>query len=202
MKNIAFYGGSFNPPNNIHLKIAKDILQKLNINELYFVPVGNYYRKNGLIDVYHRYNMLKLLCNNEKNIFVSNITLNEVNNLKAIDIFKIINNKYENDNVYFIMGADNFVQIHKWKDFEELVGNFKIIIVKRDDININNIILENKILENNKDNFHIVDMDNVESQIDSTEIRSKIEKGENVQEYLNINVYNYIKSNNLYKTGF
>lgn len=202
MKNIAFYGGSFNPPNNIHLKIAKDILQKLNINELYFVPVGNYYRKNGLIDVYHRYNMLKLLCNNEKNIFVSNITLNEVNNLKAIDIFKIINNKYGNDNVYFIMGADNFVQIHKWKGFEELVGNFKIIIVKRDDININNIILENKILEKNKDNFYIVDMDNVESQIDSTEIRSKIEKSENVQEYLNINVYNYIKSNNLYKTGF
>ena len=202
MKNIAFYGGSFNPPNNIHLNIAKNILQKLDINELYFVPVGNYYEKNGLIDVNHRYNMLNLICQYKKNMHVSDITLNEVNNLKAIDIFKIIKNKYESDNIYFIMGADNFVQIHKWKDFEELVGNFKIIIVKRDDININNIILENKILEKNKDNFYIVDIDNVESQIDSTEIRSKIEKGENVQEYLNINVYNYIKSNNLYKTGF
>ena len=50
MGNIAFYGGSFNPPTNIHLQIAKNVLKQLNIDKVYFVPVGNYYQKNELID--------------------------------------------------------------------------------------------------------------------------------------------------------
>lgn len=201
MKNIAFYGGSFNPPTNIHLQIAKNVLKQLNIDKVYFVPVGNYYQKNGLIDVKHRFNMLNIMCKNEENIYVSDITLKEKNNLKAIDIFKIIKEKYPKDNIYYIMGSDNFSKILQWKNFEELVKDYKIIIVKRDNIDINKIILENRILEMNKDNFFIINSEDTQNKIDSTEIRNKIKNRESVLEYLGKNINEYITLNGLYLTN-
>ena len=198
MGNIAFYGGSFNPPTNIHLKIAKNVLKQLNLDKVFFVPVGNYYQKNELIDVKHRFNMLKIMCENEEGIYVSDITLNEKNNLKAIDIFKIIKEKYSKDNVYFIMGSDNFFEITKWKDFEELVGNYKIIIVKRDNIDVNKIILENKILEANKNNFFIINSEGTQNKIDSTAVRNKIRNGYCILEFVDKKISEYIIKNELY----
>lgn len=198
MGNIAFYGGSFNPPTNIHLQIAKNVLKQLNIDKVYFVPVGNYYQKNELIDVKHRLNMLNIMCENQDKMYVSDITLNEKNNLKAIDVFKMLKEKYLNDNAYFIMGSDNFFKITEWKNFEELVGNYKIIIVKRDNVDINKIILENRILEVNKNNFFIINSEDTQNKVDSTEVRSKIKNSENIDKYLNKKISEYIVQNRLY----
>ena len=198
MKNIAFYGGSFNPPTNIHLQIAKNVLKQLNIDKVYFVPVGNYYQKNELIDVKHRLNMLNIMCENQDKMYVSDITLNEKNNLKAIDVFKMLKEKYSNDNAYFIMGSDNFIKITEWKNFEELVENYKIIIVKRDNVDINKIILENRILEINKNNFFIINSEDTQNKVDSTEVRRKIKNSENIDKYLNKKISEYIVQNGLY----
>jgi len=201
VENIAFYGGSFNPPTKIHFQIAKNVLKQLNIDKVYFVPVGNYYQKNGLIDVKHRFNMLNLMCKSEENICVSDITLNQINNLKAINVFKMLKEKYLNENVYFIMGSDNFSKIHQWENFEQLVTDYKIIIIKRDNVNINNLILENKILNNNKNNFIILNSDDTQNKIDSTEVRNKIKNQENVLEYIDEKIINYIIENGLYLTN-
>lgn len=198
MENIAFYGGSFNPPTNIHLQIAKNVLKQLNIDKVYFVPVGNYYQKNELIDVKHRLNMLNIMCENQDKMYVSDITLNEKNNLKAIDVFKMLKEKYSNDNVYFIMGSDNFIKITEWKNFDELVENYKIIIVKRDNVDINKIILENRILEVNKNNFFIINSEDTQNKVDSTEVRRKIKNSENIDKYLNKKISEYIVQNGLY----
>ena len=198
MENIAFYGGSFNPPTNIHLQIAKNVLKQLNMDKVYFVPVGNYYQKNELIDVKHRLNMLNIMCENQDKMYVSDITLNEKNNLKAIDVFKMLKEKYSNDNAYFIMGSDNFIKITEWKNFEELVENYKIIIVKRDNVDINKIILENRILEINKNNFFIINSEDTQNKVDSTEVRRKIKNSENIDKYLNKKISEYIVQNGLY----
>ena len=63
---ISFFGGSFNPPTYAHLNIAVDSLRKLNVDKLFFVPVGNTYKKPYLIDEKYRYEMLEIMCNNEK----------------------------------------------------------------------------------------------------------------------------------------
>ena len=61
-KIIAVFGGSFNPPLNSHLILAKQILETdKNIRKLYFVPVSTKYNKNSLEKDEHRYNMLKLM---------------------------------------------------------------------------------------------------------------------------------------------
>ena len=69
MKRMGFFGGSFNPPTYAHINIAKASIEKLGLDKFFFVPVGNLYNKPDLIDEVYRYDMLKIACKNENNIF-------------------------------------------------------------------------------------------------------------------------------------
>ena len=53
-KGIAIFGGSFNPPLNSHLELAKQIIINLDyVEKVIFVPVSTKYnRKNNLVDDY------------------------------------------------------------------------------------------------------------------------------------------------------
>lgn len=202
MKKIAFFGGSFNPPNNSHINIAKLAIKKFNLDNVYFVPVGNYYKKDGLIDVKYRYEMLKIATKNCINMKVSDITLKETNNLKAIDIFKKIKQLYSNDDIYYIMGADNFLNILNWKNATELISNFKIIIIGRDNIDLKSYILKSELLKDNIDNFYVINnLDEASDNQDvfsSTYIRTKIKNGESISKLTNEEVIEYIEENKLY----
>lgn len=196
MNKYGFFGGSFNPPTNAHIYLAEKVITEVKLNKLFFVPVGNYYPKIGLIDEKHRYEMLKIICNKNEKLDVLDIELGINKNLKAIDAFKLIKEKYSNDDLYYIMGADNLAQISKWKDAEKLIKNFKFVILKRDGYFIDEIVNENTILCKYKNNFKIID--NIDyAGISSTDVRNKLK--------LNINktdipetLREYIKDNKLY----
>ena len=86
------------------------------------------------------------------------------------------------------MGADNIINLDKWKNIKEIL-TYKIIIVNRDNIDIN------KYLERfPKDQFIVIpSFPNI--NISSTEIRKGNSK------YLNPKIKKYIEQNQLYKRG-
>lgn len=63
---IGFFGGSFNPPTNAHITLAKSAIKICNLEKVIFVPVGDFYEKKDLISGIHRYNMLKIACSRTK----------------------------------------------------------------------------------------------------------------------------------------
>lgn len=200
MKKYAFFGGSFNPPTIAHKRCAEKILQELKLDKLFFVPVGDGYKKAGLINEKYRYEMLKLICKENEKLDVCDIELNKDINFKAIDVFRLIKNKYKEDVIYFIMGADNFKNILNWKDWEELISNYSFILLNRNNINLEKLIYENEILNKYRNNFHY--MNNMkEIEISSTFIRDKIKvcEKELIKDMLDINVLQYIEINKLYK---
>lgn len=150
------------------------------------MPVGNYYTKNALIDAKHRYNMLKLAI--EDKMEVEKIAVESKIKLYASDTFELIKEKYNKDDIFFIMGSDNFRKMPTWKNYEELKSNYNIIVVERERKKIRN--------ENPKNIIEFIP-ENL-AEIDSTQIRQMIKNNENVEKYLNPNVIQYIKKNNLY----
>ena len=58
-------------------------------------------------------------------IFVENIEMNQKNNISMIEALKMIEKKYkelyDNIEVSYIMGADNFIKLPTWNDAEKLV---------------------------------------------------------------------------------
>lgn len=150
------------------------------------MPVGDYYEKNDLIEAKHRYNMLKLAI--EDKMDVEKIGIESKIKLYAIDTLKLISEKYANDDIFFIMGSDNFRKMPKWKGYEELKSNYNIIVVERERKTVRYEEPEN-IIEFIPENL---------AKIDSTQIRQMIKNNENVEKYLNSKVIEYIKQNKLY----
>ena len=172
MEKIGFFGGCFNPPTNVHIKIANDLIKQGKLDKVVFVPVNDYYKKSDLIEAKHRMNMLKLAIKGHSGLEVDDVEIKENRKLFAIDAFEIIYNKYAQQNdVYFLMGSDNYNKMPTWKDYDEIKYKYNYIVIDRD-----------------------------ENEISSTEIRSMIRNNDKkVMEYLPEEVYNYIIENELYK---
>ena len=201
MGKIVVFGGSFNPPTRAHYELGLKALEFLDGDRLCFVPVGDKYSKDGLIESKHRVNMLNLLCDNHNNECVD-VDLTEVNaqgNLNTINTLRILGEKYNNATLYFLLGADNLLHLTEWHKAEEILRDYKILAIKRDGYSIKDIIKHKGLLTKYKDNIIEVDIKE-EMMISSTMVRKMIvSKDESVIRYINENVNKYIQENNLYK---
>ena len=171
-KKYAFFGGSFNPPTYGHIGLAQNAVEEFGLDKLFFVPVGNKYNKKGLIDEKHRYNMLKIACQDAKKLDVSDIELNKNINFNASEVFKMIENKYKNDDIYFVLGADNLEKMPLWDNFSELL-RYNYIILERGEKKVQDIINSSDELRENKQKFKIIKNQEL-MQISSTQLRNAI----------------------------
>lgn len=60
---IGIYVGSFNPVHIGHIKFANDLVSKNILDKVIIIPTKNYWNKQSLISLEHRYNMLKMVEN-------------------------------------------------------------------------------------------------------------------------------------------
>lgn len=176
MERIGFFGGCFNPPTNIHIEIANNLIKDGKLDKVVFVPVNDYYKKENLVEAKHRYNMLKLATKQYDKLEVDDIEIKQDRQLFAVDAFEVIYNsafakETNKDNIFLIMGSDNYNKMPLWKDYDKIKDKYNYIVIDRD-----------------------------EKQISSTVIRDMIKNDdENVLNYIPKEVYNYIIKNELYK---
>lgn len=182
---IGVFGGSFNPPHLMHLNIAKDLLRLKYLDKVIFVPTGNKYSKDDLIDIKYRIEMLKIMTISYDDMIVSDYENQDrvVYTYETLDYFK---KKYLGSEIYFILGADNLKQISNWKNSEYILSNYKLLVINRGDDKIEV-----------KDNVVVTDILN--NDISSTFIRNNIDNNDIIKKYLDKNVLEYIRKEKLYE---
>lgn len=182
---IGVFGGSFNPPHLMHLNIAKDLLRLKYLDKVIFVPTGNKYIKDDLIDIKYRIEMLKIMIISYDDMIVSDYENQDrvVYTYETLDYFK---KKYLGSEIYFILGADNLKQISNWKNSEYILSNYKLLVINRGDDKIEI-----------KDNVVVTDILN--NDISSTFIRNNIDNDDIIKKYLDKNVLEYIRKEKLYE---
>ena len=186
---IGIYPGSFDPIHLGHIKIVNKILEDKLVDKVLIVPTGDYWNKNVVASLQDRINMAKLF--ETDNIVIET----KDNNIKATyDLIKSKEKEFINDEIYLIIGGDNLEYLEKWINFENLI-KYPFIIVGRD--NFNKSYIDNKFKNYNKDNYVILDMENID--ISSSEIRGSINSENVKKQVLDKRVFEYIISNNLYK---
>ena len=131
--------------------------------------------------------MLKLAI--EDKMDVEKIAAESKIKLYASDTFELIKEKYNKDDIFFIMGSDNFRKIPTWKNYEKLITSYNIIVIERE--------RKRTRYENPKNVLEFIPEQIAET--DSTKIRQMIKNNkEEAKKYLNPKVYEYIKKNYLY----
>ena len=189
---IGIFGGSFNPPHNMHKNIALNLIKNQYLDRVIYVPTGNKYNKRGLVNQNDRYNMVRLMIEGYNNLDVSNYEFNKLTyTYETLDYFR---NIYQNDEIYFICGSDNLKEITSWKRYDYILKNYKIIVIKRNDDDMDKII--NKLLIYSK---NIIYVNDIENSVSSTLVRENLNRNNN--EYLIQNmdtkVIKYIKNNSI-----
>lgn len=188
---IGIFGGSFNPPHKMHKNIALNLIKDRYLDKVIYVPTGNKYNKEELIDSKHRYNMVKLMIKDYKNLELSDYELKNTltYTYQTLDYFK---KNYPNDKIYFICGSDNLKEIRNWKNYEYILSNFKILVIKRNNDDINDILrnINSKNIE--VANIKLDDMS-------STYIRKNIKNKQKILRKIDEDVFNYINKEKLYQ---
>ena len=186
MKKIGFFGGSFNPPTIAHFEIVELAIKEINLDKVVIIPMGDKYEKSGLIPFKFRYEMLIEMFKNKSDVEISNMQENQKIKTYAIDTFKAIDEKYKDSQNFFIMGIDNFNNIHNWKDSDYLLNNHKFIVFKRNNIEL-------------KKEFENVQYVDITKNISSSLARKSLKENKNIDNYLSKEIIEYINKNNLYK---
>ena len=185
MQRFGFFGGCFNPPTIAHYELALKAIESANLDKLYFVPMGDHYKKEDLIPAEYRYEMLVKMSEKKSKLEVSRIQIEQNRELQAIDTFRLIQKEFNNSQNFFIMGSDNFQKINTWKDANELIENYNYIVLSRDSFENDNVIII-KSIERFK-------------EISSSLVRKKINLNEDIKDLVTEEVEKYILEKNLYK---
>ena len=184
--SFAVFGGSFNPLHIGHKAIIKDLSEKYDWVYLIVTP------KNPLKDtvssdtVNERLNKAynAVLKHEIFNVTVSDIEkdmLPPYYTIKTLDELKRKNPKGE---FKLVIGADNLRQMREWKDYKRILLEYGVLVYPRgnDDANVLETLKYEFLKENSQ--YRIEISDTIIPNISSTEIRTAILQGSNVDNLL------------------
>lgn len=139
---IAYYGGSFNPFHNGHLKVLEHI--SVNYDKVYVGISYNYLKNNHKYDFeLIKQSLVKIVADFKNVILVDN---NEVNTKYTIDVVNYISSIDVNAEIHIVIGDDCLENISNWKDFDRLNQKHFLIIKRTEqviDITLKNYTLIN-----------------------------------------------------------
>ncbi len=185
MKNFVVFGGTFDPVHNGHLRICEKASEKFNAS-IIFVPSKAPRWKTPEETSNQRLEMLKLALKDVNFEYeICEFELNSTSEVNySIDTVKYLKKLHEEDNLYFLIGADQVNKFREWKDAKEISNLSNIVYVNRPGFKIDlNIIKE----------FNMTDLEYLKSgDVSSSAIR------EMKSVDLPLDVLKYIEKNRLY----
>ena len=127
---VGILGGSFNPPHLGHVHISKVSLRMFDLGQIYWV----YTKKNPLKKVSpssfdDRVEKTKKLVKSP-NIKFSPIEIRQ-NFHYSFQLLNFIQKRHRHLKFIWVMGEDNIIQFHLWKNWQWIANNVKIAVIAR-----------------------------------------------------------------------
>src|SRR5438094_1891330 len=136
-RRVALFGGSFDPIHSGHLSVARAADRRFNFDEMHFIPASRppHKLKQHLAPFPHRFAMVALACTEHPHFVPSLAEAGEDfsgNQLHySVDTVRYFRHAYSGDRIFFMIGADAFLDIPMWKEYEALLGLCDFIIANR-----------------------------------------------------------------------
>ena len=130
-KKIGILGGTFDPAHKGHLEISKQAKKKYKLNYvIWAITKKNPFKKKSKTKLTTRIKFAKKIIGFNKFIkikFYENITRSN----KTIDLISHIKRKNDTLDLYFIMGADNLINFHRWHKWKSITQKCNILVFDR-----------------------------------------------------------------------
>ena len=127
---IGILGGTFDPPHIGHLYISKIAIKKLRLNNIFWaVTKKNPLKNKPYLKIKERIKLSKKIANKNKKITVKYFD----KKIKSSTTFNLLNyvKKTTKANLFFLIGADNLKNFHKWNNWKKIPKIAKIVVFPR-----------------------------------------------------------------------
>ena len=136
---IGILGGTFDPPHKGHLYISKIALKKFKLKKiLWIITKKNPLKDKPYLKLKERIKLSKKITNKNKKINVKYFD-DKIRSSSTFDLLNYIKKKTKAD-LFFLMGADNLKNFHKWKNWRKIPKLAKIAIFPRKNYSYNSIV--------------------------------------------------------------
>ena len=127
---IGILGGSFDPAHKGHLAISKEARKRFDLKKIIWaITKKNPFKKESENSVSNRIKKCRKIIG--KNLFIKvKFYENIIKSNKTIDLITYLK-KNKNIEIYFLMGADNLINFHKWHKSKSIAEKCNIIVFDR-----------------------------------------------------------------------
>jgi len=228
-RRIALFGGSFDPIHAGHLAVARAADRRFNFDEIHFVPASRppHKLKQHLAPFPHRFAMVALACAEHPHFVPSLAEAGEdfsgTQLHYSVDTVRYFRHAYNGpgDRVFFIVGADAFLDIPMWKEYEALLGLCDFVIANRPGIRLEALRLvippdlhAGPAQRTDKEDEAVAAgspvvarlqrstvylLENVANEASATDIRRKANRGQSIHGLVSARVEEYILKQGLYR---
>lgn len=182
--------GSFNPVHVGHLIIANYMAQNTDLNQVWFVvsPQNPFKQSNTLLHEQDRLHMVRLAIDDNPRLNATDIEFNMPRPSYTIDTLAYLHQRYPSYEFVLIMGEDNLPTLPKWKNYEQLIGNYEIYVYPRSRIAQTEL--------KNHPKVKLVPAPNLD--LSATFIRDTVKAGKSIRYLVPEIVEDYIKAKKLW----
>jgi len=201
-KDVAIFGGTFDPIHVGHLIVAEEVRVKLGVEEIVFVPVGQPWLKadRRISSGKHRLAMIRLAIADNPHFKVSTLEIDRPGLTYTVDTVDMLRRQMGSEaKLFFLMGGDSLRELPRWKEPKRLIQLCRLVVFTRPGSRLPSMNELEEGIPGVSDNIVIVEVPQID--VSATEVRQQVRQGDPIDELVLPAVKDYILGSGLYREG-
>ncbi len=206
MKRIGLFGGTFDPIHNGHIRMAVEVAENLQLDEVRLIPVNQpSHRSRPIASAARRLEMISSAI--KAPLVLDDIEIRRGGTSFTIDTLNYLRAEYPGCSLLMILGDDAFGSLKTWHKAEDIFKLTNIVVVPRDwdgketqespHVSLGGV-LSTHLTDLIDSIGHVYFMKTSLLHISSTEIRRKVRLNKSISGLVPTTVEKIILGNNLY----
>ena len=132
ISKIGVLGGTFDPAHIGHLKISIEAKKRYKLKKIIWaVTKKSPFKNKSYLNLKKRIKLAKKISSKNKFIKVKFFE-NKIKSNKTVNLISHLKKNNKSTEIYFIMGADNLINFHKWYKWRQILHKCSILVFDRD----------------------------------------------------------------------
>ena len=191
-RHVGVFGGSFDPPHNAHVALARTALDALQLDEVRWIPAGAPWQKaRDMTPADDREAMVRLAIAGEPRFVLDRCEIERGGPTYTIDTVRELQAAHQGASWFLLIGQDQYASLHTWRGWQALLGQVVLAVANRPGV-VPGVHADVLAFPHQTVPLPMLD-------ISSTDIRRRVAQGLSIHHLVPPGVARYIADHSLYK---
>lgn len=194
LKRVGLLGGSFDPIHKAHVALAVAAFEQLKLDQVQLLPAAQPWQRNTLgASTEDRLAMAELAAQSHSALVVNPVEILRGGPTYTIDTVRTLPTGSQ---YYWILGSDQLHNFCSWNDWQEILEYVELAVAQRPGSPLETPAALQQELHRLQRRLHQIDF--LPMDISATQIRERVQRGDNITPLVPEKVAQYIDKNRLY----